>query len=54
MIRGNNAADKAQTAAKCQVGILAPMVTLEPLATPGDIILIQKEVNKDEQDIWRR
>lgn len=29
-----------------EVAILAPMVTLEPVATPEDIILIQKEARR--------
>lgn len=47
VIHGNNAADEeAKTAAKCQVAILAPVVTMAPVGTPEEIIRIQKEASK--------
>ena len=37
--KGNNAADEAaKVASRCQLAVLAPMVSLEPAVTPEDII----------------
>lgn len=50
MIQGNNTADKvAKSASKCQVAVMAPVVSLEPTITPEDIILIQQEASFSEQ-----
>ncbi len=55
VIRGNNAADEAaKVASKCQMAVLAPIVSLEPAATPEDIILMQQEAGKSEQNIWKQ
>ncbi|XP_036001791.1 protein NYNRIN-like [Fundulus heteroclitus] len=53
VIKGNNAADEAaKLASKCQMAILAPVVTLEPMVTPEDIILMQQEAGESEHSLW--
>ncbi|XP_036000753.1 uncharacterized protein LOC118565164 [Fundulus heteroclitus] len=53
IIMGNNAADEAaKLVSKRQMAILAPVVTLEPMVTPEDIILMQQEAGATEHALW--
>nr|XP_054587273.1 uncharacterized protein LOC129152946 [Nothobranchius furzeri] len=55
VIRGNNAADEAaKSASRCEEAILTPVISLEPVITPEDIILIQEKAEKSEQQCWRK
>ena len=53
--QGNNSADEAaKVASRCQLAVLAPMVSLEPAVTPEDIILMQQEAGVREHNVWTR
>ncbi|XP_054648258.1 uncharacterized protein LOC129190003 isoform X1 [Dunckerocampus dactyliophorus] len=55
VVQGNNAADEAaKLASKSQVTVLAPLVSIEPVATPDDIVLMQQNAGLSEHSLWQQ
>lgn len=55
VVRGNNAADEAaKLASKSQLAVMAPSVSVEPVAFPEDIVLMQQEAGTSEHTLWQK